>query len=137
VGDRAGNHGERREPRPALATRTRTADWRRQATAAAQKGYPHCSNASAALIAQDEQSAAKGTLVFVWVLAIAIDDAFDFSQSHGLRLEWEPFVKSQRLLSGATVAGKGVQRRWMRGVRRDRSGVASLRTVFDDFQGVF
>jgi hypothetical protein len=43
------------------------------------------------------------------IVAVAIDDAFGLSQSYGLRLEWDPFVKSQRLLNGATVAGKGVQ----------------------------
>ncbi len=43
------------------------------------------------------------------MVAVAIEDAFDLSQSYGLRLEWDPFVKSQRLLNGATVAGKGVQ----------------------------
>jgi ribosome-associated toxin RatA of RatAB toxin-antitoxin module len=43
------------------------------------------------------------------VVGVAIDDAFDLSQSYGLRLEWDPFVKSQRLLNDATVAGKGVR----------------------------
>jgi ribosome-associated toxin RatA of RatAB toxin-antitoxin module len=43
------------------------------------------------------------------IVAVAIDDAFDLSQSYGLRLEWDPFIKSQRLLDGATVGGKGVQ----------------------------
>jgi ribosome-associated toxin RatA of RatAB toxin-antitoxin module len=42
-------------------------------------------------------------------LAVAIDDAFALSQSYGLRLQWDPFVRSQRLLSDATVAGKGVR----------------------------
>jgi hypothetical protein len=40
---------------------------------------------------------------------VAIHDAFDLSQSYGLRLEWDPFVRSQRLLDGATIAGKGVR----------------------------
>jgi hypothetical protein len=35
-----------------------------------------------------------------------MDDAFALSQSYGLRLEWDPFVKSQRLLNDAAVAGK-------------------------------
>jgi hypothetical protein len=42
-------------------------------------------------------------------VAVGIADAFDLSQSYGLRLEWDPFVKSQRLLHGATVARKGAQ----------------------------
>jgi ribosome-associated toxin RatA of RatAB toxin-antitoxin module len=45
----------------------------------------------------------------VATIGVAIDDAFDLSQSYGLRLEWDPFVKAQRLMNGATVAGKGVQ----------------------------
>jgi ribosome-associated toxin RatA of RatAB toxin-antitoxin module len=40
---------------------------------------------------------------------VGIDDAFDLSQSYGLRLEWDPFVSSQRLLDGAVVAEKGVR----------------------------
>jgi hypothetical protein len=43
------------------------------------------------------------------IVAVDINDAFDLSQSYGLRLEWDPFVKAQRLLHGAVVAGKGVQ----------------------------
>lgn len=42
-------------------------------------------------------------------VAVAIDDAFALSQSYGLRLEWDPFVKAQRLLNDAAVAGKGVR----------------------------
>jgi hypothetical protein len=42
-------------------------------------------------------------------VAVEIEDAFDLSQSYGLRLEWDPFVKAQRFLNGATVAGKGVR----------------------------
>jgi hypothetical protein len=42
-------------------------------------------------------------------VAVDINDAFDLSQSYGLRLEWDPFVKAQRLLHGAVVAGTGVQ----------------------------
>jgi len=37
-----------------------------------------------------------------------IEDVFDLSQSYALRLEWDPFVRSQRPLGGAGEAGKGV-----------------------------
>ena len=37
-----------------------------------------------------------------------IDDAFDLSQSYELRLDWDPFVRSQRPLGGAEHAAKGV-----------------------------
>ena len=46
---------------------------------------------------------------YTTTVAVAIDDAFDLSQSYGLRLEWDPFVRSQSLLNGSSVAGKGVQ----------------------------
>lgn len=39
----------------------------------------------------------------------AIDDVFDLSQSHQLRLDWDPFVTSQRPLGGAKHAANGVQ----------------------------
>ena len=42
------------------------------------------------------------------VVRVAIDDAFHLSQSYGLRLEWDPFVRSQSLL-GARSAAKGVR----------------------------
>ncbi len=54
-------------------------------------------------------------------VAVAIEDAFDLSQSYGLRLEWDPFVKSQRLLNDATVAGKGV-----RTLTRSRHGLRMI-----------
>lgn len=38
-----------------------------------------------------------------------ITDLFDLSQSDALRLEWDPFVRGQRLLDGATRADKGVR----------------------------
>ena len=38
----------------------------------------------------------------------AIEDVFDLSQSYSLRLDWDPFVRSQRPLDGATEAAKGV-----------------------------
>ncbi len=37
-----------------------------------------------------------------------IDDVFDLSQSYELRLDWDPFVKSQRPLRGAERAAAGV-----------------------------
>lgn len=37
-----------------------------------------------------------------------IEDVFDLSQSYALRLEWDPFVRSQRPLGGAKHAAKGV-----------------------------
>lgn len=37
-----------------------------------------------------------------------IDDVFDLSQSYELRLDWDPFVRSQRPLGGAAHAAKGV-----------------------------
>lgn len=39
----------------------------------------------------------------------AIDDVFDLSQSYALRLQWDPFVRAQRLVGGATRAAKGVR----------------------------
>ncbi len=38
----------------------------------------------------------------------SIDDVFDLSQSYELRLDWDPFVRSQRPLDGADHAAKGV-----------------------------
>lgn len=38
-----------------------------------------------------------------------IDDVFDLSQSCELRLDWDPFVKSQRPLGSADPAATGVQ----------------------------
>lgn len=46
------------------------------------------------------------------VVRARVEDAFDLSQSYGLRLEWDPFVRAQRLV-GAITAGKGV-RTWTR-----------------------
>jgi ribosome-associated toxin RatA of RatAB toxin-antitoxin module len=37
-----------------------------------------------------------------------IEDVFDLSQSYELRLEWDPFVRSQRPFGGAERAAKGV-----------------------------
>jgi hypothetical protein len=38
------------------------------------------------------------------------DDAFTLSQTYGeLRYRWDPFVREQRLLDGATAAAKGVR----------------------------
>ncbi len=37
-----------------------------------------------------------------------IDDVFDLSQSYELRLDWDPFVRSQRPLFGARHAARGV-----------------------------
>jgi hypothetical protein len=42
-------------------------------------------------------------------VAVPIADAFDLSQSYGLRLEWDPFVRAQRLMDGATAGGVGVR----------------------------
>ena len=42
------------------------------------------------------------------VIAGPIEKVFDLSQSYALRLEWDPFVRSQRPLRGATVAARGV-----------------------------
>lgn len=42
-------------------------------------------------------------------VAGAIEDVFDLSQSYTLRLDWDPFVRGQRLLDGATRADKGVR----------------------------
>lgn len=38
-----------------------------------------------------------------------IEDVFDLSQSYELRLDWDPFVRSQRPLDGADTAAKGVR----------------------------
>lgn len=38
----------------------------------------------------------------------AVEDVFDLSQSYTLRLDWDPFVRAQRILGGATQADKGV-----------------------------
>jgi ribosome-associated toxin RatA of RatAB toxin-antitoxin module len=43
------------------------------------------------------------------LVAVGVGDAFELSQSYGLRLEWDPFVKAQSLLDGATIAAKGVR----------------------------
>lgn len=46
------------------------------------------------------------------------DRAFALSQTYGeLRYRWDPFVREQRLLDGATAAGKGV-RTWTRSRHR-------------------
>jgi polyketide cyclase/dehydrase/lipid transport protein len=42
-------------------------------------------------------------------VAASIGDAFDLSQSYGLRLQWDPFVAGQRFLDGATTPGVGVR----------------------------
>jgi ribosome-associated toxin RatA of RatAB toxin-antitoxin module len=39
----------------------------------------------------------------------AIEDVFDLSQSYALRLDWDPFVRAQSILDGATRADKDVR----------------------------
>jgi hypothetical protein len=39
----------------------------------------------------------------------SVTQAFDLSQSYALRLDWDPFVKEQHPLGGATEAGQGVR----------------------------
>ena len=49
---------------------------------------------------------------------LSTDRAFALSQTYGeLRYRWDPFVREQRLLDGATAAGKGV-RTWTRSRHR-------------------
>jgi hypothetical protein len=55
------------------------------------------------------------------VIAAGVADAFDLSQSYGLRLEWDPFVRSQSFLQGATAAAKGV-----RTFTRSRHGLSMI-----------
>jgi Polyketide cyclase / dehydrase and lipid transport len=52
------------------------------------------------------------------VVPVAPAVAFALSQTYGeLRYRWDPFVREQRLLGGATAAGKGV-RTWTRSRHR-------------------
>ncbi|MEO7556695.1 MAG: SRPBCC family protein [Acidimicrobiales bacterium] len=52
------------------------------------------------------------------VVPLDADRAFALSQTYGeLRYRWDPFVVEQRLLNGATAAGKGVQT-WTRSRHR-------------------
>ena len=52
------------------------------------------------------------------VVPLPTDRAFALSQTYGeLRYRWDPFVREQRLLDGATAAGKGV-RTWTRSRHR-------------------
>lgn len=52
------------------------------------------------------------------VVPLPADRAFALSQTYGeLRYRWDPFVREQRLLDGATAAGKGV-RTWTRSRHR-------------------
>jgi hypothetical protein len=52
------------------------------------------------------------------VVPLPPDRAFALSQTYGeLRYRWDPFVREQRLLDGATAAGKGV-RTWTRSRHR-------------------
>lgn len=44
------------------------------------------------------------------VLPVSVDEAFALSQSQGdVRYAWDPFVREQRLMHGATHPAKGVQ----------------------------
>jgi hypothetical protein len=43
------------------------------------------------------------------VIAAAPDDLFALTQDYGLRLNWDPFLRSAKLLGGATTAGLGVR----------------------------
>lgn len=44
------------------------------------------------------------------VIAVPVEHAFALSQSQGeVRYTWDPFVRAQRLLDGATRPGKGVR----------------------------
>ena len=44
------------------------------------------------------------------MVPVAAEIAFALSQTYGeIRYRWDPFVREQRLLQGATAAGKGVQ----------------------------
>ncbi|MEO6123265.1 MAG: hypothetical protein ABIR32_06110 [Ilumatobacteraceae bacterium] len=43
------------------------------------------------------------------VIACAITDAFDLSQSYALRLDWDPFVTEQHPVDGVSRPDKGVQ----------------------------
>jgi hypothetical protein len=53
-------------------------------------------------------------------VALPPERAFALSQTYGeLRYRWDPFVREQRLLDGATAAGKGV-RTWTRSRHRLR-----------------
>lgn len=46
------------------------------------------------------------------VVPVGVDTAFAVSQTQGeTRYRWDPFVRSQELLDGATVPGKGVRTR--------------------------
>jgi hypothetical protein len=52
------------------------------------------------------------------VVPLDIERTFQLSQTYGeLRYRWDPFVTEQRLLDGATAAGKGV-RTWTRSRHR-------------------
>lgn len=45
----------------------------------------------------------------VWV-PVPVERAFAVSQTQGaVRLRWDPFIRSQQLLDGATTPGKGVR----------------------------
>lgn len=48
----------------------------------------------------------------VVVVPVSVEVAFAVSQTQGeIRYRWDPFVRSQQLLDGATVPGKGVRTR--------------------------
>jgi hypothetical protein len=52
------------------------------------------------------------------VVSLDVGRTFALSQTYGeLRYRWDPFVREQRLLDGATAAGKGV-RTWTRSRHR-------------------
>lgn len=60
--------------------------------------------------------------------AVTTEEAFDLSMSYARRYDWDPFVKKQRLLDGATSPGAGV-RTWS----RDRRGLTMV-TKYLTFQ---
>jgi hypothetical protein len=55
------------------------------------------------------------------VSGVTCEDAFDLSMSHARRFDWDPFLKAQRFLDGATAPGVGVQT-WS----KDRRGLVMV-----------
>lgn len=55
-----------------------------------------------------------------WV-PVSVTEAFDLSMSHARRFDWDPFLKAQRFLDGATCPGVGV-RTWS----KDRRGLVMV-----------
>jgi hypothetical protein len=60
--------------------------------------------------------------------AASVEEAFDLSMSHERRFDWDPFLKAQRFLGGATAPGVGV-RTWS----KDRRGLVMV-TEYLTFQ---